>query len=536
MSHLTHEVCGCDFFISYSYFNCNVAKLGDSIKDYFKKHKLSFYSLNSFSYNENYWETLRVQSIRCKIFLFIIDKYSLENDLLLCLYQYAKVYSRQNHLPVIIPVIFENFNIELNQNDSNKFKIVEKVLNDSIINFKYYELSSIEHFLSLLKESIQDLIPFKTYKLIDRYDDRFRPLTLNEQNFLSQMKTQELNVLKKMEISKINLKTLYPREKSPVALSLQYDELKSHVSTMLNADYHLTWIDIASINKINYYNLIWSPNDESCLNYIIFFDLNPAQLEYMYKEYSVDNNWNLELIESYVKYHRPSLIKRKKLNRIKSTNKSHDEILYFCQFRHIENSNNKTKLFNTLKHSIIDTRFDDVYKKSTESLSKKQAYMPIRINRVLIDVNTINNKHFYYTLLLKPVNLIQKLCYDKRVSQTYDEDKEVLLMDKIYQIRNNLNDDELMKCYEDFSRMNWRLVDIKALKDENFVSKFSTIWTCYENFYEGTSNLCVGLTQNELAEKIKQFKVKNLYPKFVTNYGYLNSKGEHVYTVYFSQE
>lgn len=346
-----------------------------------------------------------------------------------------------------------------------------------------------------------------------------------------------------MEISKNNLRSMFPADKNNVSLSLRHEELKNHISTKLNADFHLAWIDVVCINKINYFSFIWTPDPENDKrnpkppNYMIFYDLNPAQLESIYKELSIDQKWNIELIESYIKYNKPSLLhRRKSMQKVRfnlaSIRTSNEEIRYICQFKY-SNAEISKKTFNKLQHSLIDWRFDEVHAKTLESLPNKQNYMPIRLTRVLMNVNTINNKHYYYSTLYKPVNIIQKSCYDRK--KTYDED-EFLIMDKIYQVRKNLTDQELVKTYEEFNKQNWRLIDLKALKDENSVTKFSTIWTCYESFYEGTSHLYIGLSKNELLTIIDTLKARKLRPKFVTNYGYMDLKGEHVYAVYFSQE
>jgi hypothetical protein len=270
-------------------------------------------------------------------------------------------------------------------------------------------------------------------------------------------------------MSNLNMKLLLPKDKTYVALSIPYKELNAHLTTMLNIQCHLTWIDCISINQINYFNLLWQKNYETGGNgsllstpssnqlslpcyfnaktpqYMIFYDLNTAQLAQIYHEYTSDNQWNVQLVESYIKT--PNASKKKvnqqltdrkkssKTNRINnrsssaitkssdtfqlnsssnssisSTAKSYDEIFYIVQFtRNIKSISNdinlieKNKLINKLHHSIIDTRYNQVFKECVKYSESADMFIPLRISPLLVNVNTLTNKHFYYTCIYKRI-------------------------------------------------------------------------------------------------------------------------------------
>ena len=354
-----------------------------------------------------------------------------------------------------------------------------------------------------------------------------------------------------------------PKEKVYVALSIPYDELSKHLNVMINLCCHLIWIDCICVNNVNYFTLLWMSNNEASNSkfrqakppsYIVFFDLNTAQIAHMQRELNL-KNWNLELIESYVKTIKPkSATKENQIQRSKSAKSakkpthcksssnhqlalttSYEEIFYICQFKCIQdNSLQKcdSKTLNKLHHSVTDLKFNECFKDLVKHDKSKQNYIPIKISQILLNVNTLTNKHFYYTALYKPIQ------YTK---SSQDEQQDYEMLDKslkttaFYSARNDLSDTEFYDICADFSSKNWKLIDLKTYKDDKNITKFSAIWTPIPDFYEGSSKLFIGLNKNELLTKVNEMNTKGLYPKFVTNYGYLNSLGEHVYCIYFCQ-
>ena len=158
--------------------------------------------------------------------------------------------------------------------------------------------------------------------------------------------------------------------------------------------------------------------------------------------------------------------------------------------------------------------------------------MPIKISQLLLNVNTLTNKHFYYTALYKPIQY-SKLIQEENVN--YAKLDKDLKTTSFYCVKNNLSDSDFYELWEDFVTKSWKLIDIKAYKDEHNITKFSAIWTSLSDFYEGSSKLFIGLNKSELLTKVNEMNSKELYPKFLTNYGYLNNLGEHVYCVFFCQ-
>lgn len=127
---------------------------------------------------------------------------------------------------------------------------------------------------------------------------------------------------------------------------------------MISLRLHVTWIDVIQINKTNYFNLLWTCDQTQHQasqarppQYLIFYDLNTAQVAQIYKEHSLEHNWNLELIESYIKDSKPSLnIRKKSAKNHTSVLKSYEEILFICQFKFNSSATNKNKL----QQSVID--------------------------------------------------------------------------------------------------------------------------------------------------------------------------------------
>ena len=348
------------------------------------------------------------------------------------------------------------------------------------------------------------------------------------------------------------MRKILPSERVYSAISVPIENLSSHLRTMINLQCHLIWIDANTVNKINYFNFIWISNEDSfelnSLNpkfasiqcpkpitakppsFLIFYDLNTAQLAHLYKEYSQEKNWNLELIESYSRINLPNRKKTKKssVSKISST-KSYEEIFFICQFGY-NDSNKNSKLNNKLHHSVIDTRFDEVFKQTVKHNFKQTMYHPIRVSPLLINVNTVNNSHLYYSSLYMPIDYYKPVNDDD-----YDEKNSDLTSTSLFTVRKNLTDLELMNLFEELTSVGMKLVDLKAHKDEKSIVKFSTVWSSMHGFYEGTSKFFIGLNKEEILNKTKEMKSKFMYPKMITNYGYLNGSGEHVYAIFFCQ-
>lgn len=166
-------------------------------------------------------------------------------------------------------------------------------------------------------------------------------------------------------------------------------------------------------------------------------------------------------------------------------------------------------------------------------------------------MNAIANKHFYYTSLLKPIE-----------SSLFGNNREIIgdqsrLLTEFYRFYKDLEDFQFLDVFDRMVKLNYKLVDMKAYRDFNAVTKFAAIWAkidgklvfCQEkieiiglwkkiflsDFYEGTFKLFVGLKQKELAKICDEMNAKQLFPKLITNYGYLDTHGHHVYAVFFCQ-
>jgi len=317
------------------------------------------------------------------------------------------------------------------------------------------------------------------------------------------------------------------------------------------------------VNKVNYFSLLWTSNDETMASqanatnlkvrqakppsYIVFYDLNTAQIAHMHRELNLQN-WNLELIEPYVKIVRPKNLS-KEINHRKSAKSarkpsqsrsssnlslatSYEEIFYICQFKLLHDTKGDAKVLNKLHHSVTDLKFNECFKDMVYHDKAKQNYLPIKTNQILINVNTLNNKHFYFTAVYRPISYLKSTQEEQR---EYEKQDNNLKTTALYSVKNNLSDTEFYELWNDFTSKNWKLIDLKAYKDEKNITKFSAIWTPLADFYEGSSKLYIGLNKNELLTKVNEMNGKGLYPKFITNYGYLNSLGEHVYCIFFCQ-
>lgn len=357
------------------------------------------------------------------------------------------------------------------------------------------------------------------------------------------------------------------------------------------------------INKVNYFSLLWTSNEHEPLKakangkvrddsatstvlhqatpplYLLYYDLNSAQLARIYKERCVDDTFNLELVESYVKpvskarspnvnhntnsHHHISgnrqlnssaehvtngrrLVKsaaiitatlstsKKAFNHHKvssslSTSRTNEEIFYMCQLKRVLSHNATSHKLNKIQHSIVDSRFHERLREMVK-FNYSQNYMPFKLSPILLQHSS--NKHFYYTTLYKAIDKSYYLDEEGSYSSEFLNNGETT---SFYSIHKKLSDSELIRLHEEFTSNGWRLIDLKAYKNELDITCFSAIWTIVGEFYEGSSILFVGLTKSELLHKVNEMKEKNLHAKLVTNYGYLNAQNEHVYAILFCQ-
>lgn len=204
------------------------------------------------------------------------------------------------------------------------------------------------------------------------------------------------------EMTSLNLRTISPNL-THLEVSIPHKKLKSHLTQMILMDFHLICIDVCRIDDANYFNLVWRANrlddDESKphnaqpTKYLIMYDLNTAQIARFYKDLcnkkddGGGDHWNIELVDFYVKNVRPivstyrcraksAAFDRSRSQANLSTARSHDEILYICQFKLSQNPIDQHSL-NKLKHSIIDKSYFNEFKESIK-FTYQQNYMPIR--------------------------------------------------------------------------------------------------------------------------------------------------------------
>ena len=413
-------------------------------------------------------------------------------------------------------------------------------------------MNTFDELIESLKEAIYEVIPLDEAEY--RYIDNFRPMIPKEEEFFKGMKMREIELTKKFPIVRYSFKSILPSEKIYIALSVPHNELDYHIKKMMHSQCHLTWVDCISINHVNYFNLLWQMNENETStakppSYLIFYDLNTAQLAQIYHEYTIEKRWNLELVESYIKIKSNELKNESKVRfkKKKSTDssklvknklekqdtnpaltESNEEIFYICQFRQVFD---KSEHLNKLQHSLIDTRFNDAFNECVKfNSNKKLISIPLRICPLVVNVNTLTNKHYYYTCLYKPIETFN---FDEKNYNAEHSDN--LKQSTLYYCSKNLTDTELLKLFETNTKNNWKLIDLKAYKDEKSITKFSTVWSSVNDSYEGTFKLYVGLTREETLLKINEMNSKGMWAKLVTSYSYLNSSGEHVYAIFFCQ-
>lgn len=161
--------------------------------------------------------------------------------------------------------------------------------------------------------------------------------------------------------------------------------------------------------------------------------------------------------------------------------------------------------------------------------NEKLIYIPIRSTSLLVNVNTASNRHYYFTSIYMPYENFKPIDdFD------FNEKRSDLKKTSLFSTSKNLNDLELISMYEEYTQSSWKLVDLKAYKDEKSLTKFSTIWsTC--PFYEGTTRLLIGLNKSEALDGIDEMNSKGMHPKLVTSYCYSSTSGEHLYAIFFCQ-
>lgn len=358
---------------------------------------------------------------------------------------------------------------------------------------------------------------------------------------------------------------LLPKEKVFVALSIRHADVEDHIKAMLDVQCHLISVDVTMLDDdVNYFTFLWTRNYEKPEktvmrtnadmaidfnaqppSYLIFFDMNTAQMAEVYSHYTTERNWTVELIDSYISrpYYAPSSRVKTaassrttksalKKSSAASTVRSHEDITYIAQFKYTPGN----KISNKLDHSIIDTRFNESLKEMTK-VNYQQMHMPIRSCPVLMNVNTVTNKHLYFTTIYKPIDFMKI-----EVDDFHADNEECST--PLFSVRRNMTQEQLLNWYKKFNRNDWRLIDLKAYKEpKTEETRFAAIWTREEGFCEGTTVFFVGLTRDQLANKVTELSARQLHPKLITNHGHASSNddnnnkesGEHVYAVLFCQ-
>jgi hypothetical protein len=104
----------------------------------------------------------------------------------------------------------------------------------------------------------------------------------------------------------------------------------------------------------------------------------------------------------------------------------------------------------------------------------------------------------------------------------------------VFYIENNLNDNQVIDVFLNYTIKNLKLIYMKAFKNEKQIIKFTIIFTNNPP-YEGTCQLFIGLNRNELSNKIISMREKQLYPSIISNYGIMTVNGDHLFAVFFNQ-
>lgn len=89
-----------------------------------------------------------------------------------------------------------------------------------------------------------------------------------------------------------------------------------------------------------------------------------------------------------------------------------------------------------------------------------------------VNVNTVTNRHLYYTCLFKPV---ERELFQVEDSQITSENEHETTA-PFYLFKKNLDDFQFLALFDHMIKLNYKLVDMKAYQDLNSMTKFSTIW------------------------------------------------------------
>jgi hypothetical protein len=158
----------------------------------------------------------QLQAIRSKVFLFFIDKYALECEWFINFYMYAHEHSLTHHLPILIPVVFDDeLEADCTDDDTTKFdkalklKLINDLTKDCGFSINMSEIPSFKVFVESLREAVVDIIPIKDDVNVCksgaefRFIDNNRPLNSKEEEFFNLMKRREADLVKSMNFSTI---------------------------------------------------------------------------------------------------------------------------------------------------------------------------------------------------------------------------------------------------------------------------------------------------------------------------------------------
>ena len=260
MSHLNHQVCGVDFYISYNPISREASDLVAFLQTFFSKYAslssilfisdtsspniniliytlitklflssnyLTHFSNDSIQFNTDYMLTLRMQSLRSKCFLFVIDTFSLECEYFLYTLLHAQIHKSKFHLPVLIGVVLDDQLSRSATHTSNaddrasKRALLSHLTEDEterggvfIVNMSHLG-GSREQLVAYMRDILIDFIPIpnsdEPFALASRmradesrvviekklrYADNHRPIIQCEHELLLDIERQQVNLMK----------------------------------------------------------------------------------------------------------------------------------------------------------------------------------------------------------------------------------------------------------------------------------------------------------------------------------------------------
>jgi hypothetical protein len=165
--------------------------------------------------------------------------------------------------------------------------------------------SSLQSLFKLIEITVHTPEWLLQEKKSKRYVDNRRPLTVDELAFLKTMTENEIILIRgnyhinrhtiieknmNMFILAVDTKDISRHQtcqlsameriqsSQHVTLSLSYDELPSFLLSAIYDNYHVTWFDVATIDRKHYFTFIWNKKQrvENRAS-ILFYNLNPAQ-------------------------------------------------------------------------------------------------------------------------------------------------------------------------------------------------------------------------------------------------------------------